>query len=290
MQISTIANNNDNLMMSSREIASLTGKQLNNVHRDIRSMLIELYGAEHVEKIVPEQYRNRHSEFIRENAENILNSIVGHDSNRNHQDNRGFSWERDSRGYIKEFNLNKDLTLTLIAGYNVKLRLAIIKRWQELEEKERFQNKLDTTAEQDIRILSAVSDMLRLSESGRIGMVRKYIENETPKLKHYLPAYAVDAPAGTVTGSSSEVTKSATDLLVQFGAGTNARKFNELLSAKGFLETKTRPSTSGTKVFKSITEKGLKYGKNLTSDKNQKETQPHWYESKFKQLLEELGL
>ena len=189
-----------------------------------------------------------------------------------------------------EYLLNKRDSLILVAQNCPQFTARIVDRWQELEEKERFQNKLDTTAEQDIRILSAVSDMLRLSESGRIGMVRKYIENETPKLKHYLPAYAVDAPAGTVTGSSSEVTKSATDLLVQFGAGTNARKFNELLSAKGFLETKTRPSTSGTKVFKSITEKGLKYGKNLTSDKNQKETQPHWYESKFKQLLEELGL
>ena len=250
MQLSTIVNSNA-VTMSSREIAELTSKELSHVHRDIRAMI----------------------ESLKDDP--VLDDVKE---------------EKDARGYTVAFHLNKDLTLTLVAGYNVKLRLAIIKRWQELEEKERFQNKLDTTAEQDIRILSAVSDMLRLSESGRIGMVRKYIENETPKLKHYLPAYAVDAPAGTVTGSSSEVTKSATDLLVQFGAGTNARKFNELLSAKGFLETKTRPSTSGTKVFKSITEKGLKYGKNLTSDKNQKETQPHWYESKFKQLLEELGL
>ena len=250
MQLSTIANNNT-LTVSSREIAELTSKEHFHVKRDILSMLKDL-------GIDPSSF------------------VCTYLDSQNRQQT--------------EFKLNKELTLTLVAGYNVKLRLAIIKRWQELEEKERFQNKLDTTAEQDIRILSAVSDMLRLPESGRISMVRKYIENETPKLKHYLPAYAVDAPAGTVTGSSSEVTKSATELLVQFGAGTNARKFNELLSAKGFLETKTRPSTSGTKVFKSITEKGLKYGKNLTSDKNQKGTQPHWYESKFKQLLEELGL
>lgn len=292
MQLSTIVNNSTALTMSSREIASLTGKQLNNVHRDIRSMLIELYGAEHVEKIVPEQYRNRHSEFIRENAENILNSIVGHDSNRNHQDNRGFSWERDTRGYIKEFNLNKDLTLTLVAGYNVKLRLAIIKRWQELEEKEKLMSKLDTTAEQDIRILSAVSDMLRLSDSGRIGMVRKYIENETPKLKAYLPAYAIDAPTdSTVVGNSSQVTKCATDLLMLHNAKVTTRKLNEMLVEKGFLETQMRPSANKVmKPFKCITEKGLKYGKNLTSDKNQKETQHHWYVNKFTELLNELGL
>ena len=251
MQLSTIVNNSTTLTMSSREIAGLVDKEHKNVIRDIRAMINEFED----------------------------DSLLSH-----------VKEEKDARGYTSAFHLNKDLTLTLVAGYNVKLRLAIIKRWQELEQKEQFQSKLDTTAEQDIRILSAVSDMLRLSDSGRIGMVRKYIENETPKLKHYLPAYAIDAPVGTTTGSSSEVTKSATELLSQFSAGVNARKFNELLSAKGFLETKTRQSTSGTKAFKCITEKGLKYGKNLTSDKNQKETQPHWYVNKFTELLNELGL
>lgn len=250
MQLANVVNSSV-VTMSSREIAELTGKEHKNVLADIRKMLQDL-------------------ELTLADFSANLPDVYGRQQ--------------------QVFNLNKELTITLVAGYNVKLRLAIVKRWQELEQKEQFQSKLDTTAEQDIRILSAVSDMLRLSESGRIGMVRKYIENETPKLKHYLPAYAIDAPVGTTTGSSSEVTKSATELLSQFNAGVNARKFNELLSAKGFLETKTRQSTSGTKAFKSITEKGMKYGKNLTSDKNQKETQPHWYESKFKQLLNELGL
>ena len=250
MQLTNFVDNTT-VKMTTREIAELTGKQHKDVLYDTRKMLEELgLTLADFSANLPDAYGRMQPAFALPKRECIL----------------------------------------LVSGYNLLMRAKIIDRWQELEQKEQFQSKLDTTAEQDIRILSAVSDMLRLSESGRIGMVRKYIENETPKLKHYLPAYAIDAPVGTTTGSSSEVTKSATDLLVQFGAGTNARKFNELLSAKGFLETKTRPSTSGTKVFKSITENGLKYGKNLTSDKNQKETQPHWYESKFKQLLEELGL
>ncbi|MGX5880102.1 Rha family transcriptional regulator, partial [Burkholderia gladioli] len=40
---------------------------------------------------------------------------------------------KDARGYTSKFDLPKDLTLTLVAGYNVKLRKRIIDRWLELE-------------------------------------------------------------------------------------------------------------------------------------------------------------
>lgn len=63
--------------MSSHEIAELCEKDHKVVIRDIRSMLISLYGDEHVERIIPEHYRNRHSEFIRENAGQLLNAIAG---------------------------------------------------------------------------------------------------------------------------------------------------------------------------------------------------------------------
>ena len=42
----------------------------------------------------------------------------------------------DSRGYVDMYNLPKDLTITLVSGYNVKMRHAITKRWIELEEKQ----------------------------------------------------------------------------------------------------------------------------------------------------------
>lgn len=253
MQLSTIVNSSTTLTMSSREIASLVDKRHPDVKRDILNMF----------------------EQLKEDVSSFAHTYT--DSQNRQQ---------------TEYKLSKDLTITLVAGYNAALRLAIIKRWQELEEKEKLMSKLDTTAEQDIRILSAVSDMLRLSDSGRIGMVRKYIENETPKLKAYLPAYAIDAPIdSTVVGNSSQVTKCATDLLMIHNAKVTTRKFNEMLVEKGFLETQMRPSSNKVmKPFKCITEKGLKYGKNLTSDKNQKETQPHWYVNKFPELLNELGL
>lgn len=119
--------------MSSREIAELTVKEHKTVLRDIRSMLITLYGQDHLDRVIPEQYRNRHSEYIREHSAEILNALFNDGTNRFHQEKQGFSWERDTRGYISIFQLDKSHTLTLVSGYDVALRKRIIDRWQELE-------------------------------------------------------------------------------------------------------------------------------------------------------------
>ncbi|MDE1714947.1 phage regulatory protein/antirepressor Ant (plasmid) [Chromobacterium amazonense] len=84
--------------MSSREIAELCEKRHDHVMRDVRLMLIELYGEEGVPKF-GDTYRN----------------------------------EQNGQEYPC-FRLPKDLTLTLVAGYNVRLRKRIIDRWLELEQ------------------------------------------------------------------------------------------------------------------------------------------------------------
>lgn len=98
-----------------------------------------------------------------------------------------------------------------------------------------------------------------------------------------LPAYAVDAPE-SATGGSSEATKAVGDLLEDHGIAMSTIAFNRLLVQHGFLEERERPSSKGgTKRFKVVTD--LEYGKNLTSPNNPRETQPHWYVSKFADLL-----
>jgi phage regulator Rha-like protein len=143
----------DTLTMSSREIAERTGKEHSNVLRDIRQMLIGLYGDDHLERIVPEQYRNRHSEYVRENASAILDAIFP--SNEGHSNwndpGRGFKWERDKRGYVIAFHLDKEHTVTLVAGYDVKLRKRIIDRWIELEESVRTQVPMHYVISEQVR-------------------------------------------------------------------------------------------------------------------------------------------
>ena len=80
--------------MTSREIAELTDKDISHVNRDIREMLAQLTDDPELD-------------HVRE--------------------------DKDLRGYTSCFHLTKNLTMTIVAGYSVKLRKKIIDRWQELE-------------------------------------------------------------------------------------------------------------------------------------------------------------
>lgn len=95
-QLLPITNENaSTLTMSSREIAELCEKEHRHVARDIEVMFEQL-------EINPEGYVQ--------------------------------IWTHPQNGQsYREFMLPKDLTLTLVAGYSVKLRKRIIDRWLELE-------------------------------------------------------------------------------------------------------------------------------------------------------------
>ena len=82
------------LKMTSREIAEVTGKKLYHVNRDILTMLDEL-----------------------DLDKSKFGSIYFDNKNRQQT----------------EYVLNEELTLTLVTGYSIKLRNAVIKRWKQLE-------------------------------------------------------------------------------------------------------------------------------------------------------------
>lgn len=130
-------------------------------------------------------------------------------------------------------------------------------------------------------ITGAAKD-LKLAQSSVLGMYQKL--GEKAGLGDLLPAYTVDVPTSSGTGSG-EPTLPLGAMLERFGVGMSAIAFNRLLMQAGFLEEIERPSSKGgTKKYKSITD--LEYGKNLNSAENPRETQPHWYISKFPELLE----
>lgn len=240
------------LTMSSREIAELTGKQHKHVLDDIRSMLYDLG-----------------------------------------QTSAEFSADLpDAYGRMQPaYALPKRETLILVSGYSVELRARIIDRWQELEAKQLAPQAL-TPIEQDLRIVGILADMLNVAPSGKITMARVVLSQSAPHLLPVLPGYAVDAPAGAAAAGSSSATFSATELLKRHQVKLSTAVFNEKLADAGMLEKKWRPSksTGANRAFWSVTADGLKYGKNITSAQNVRETQPHWYESTFVDLLALIGV
>ena len=104
------------LTMSSREISTLTGKKHYNVMRDIELLAAQL-----------------------EVDVSKFGGIYTDSQNRQQT----------------EYLLDKDTCLRLVAGYNAKLRMTIIKRWQELEQ-------ADTpTAPQPVQPIGETEDKLR---------------------------------------------------------------------------------------------------------------------------------
>lgn len=110
--------------MSSREIAELTEKRHSDVCRDIRVMLKQIHGEQD-------------------------------DADLRHQEIQGVTEEKDERGYVSLYRLDRNHTLTLIAGYRADLRFKIIQRWQELEAQPSASFDLATMTGQALRELAA---------------------------------------------------------------------------------------------------------------------------------------
>ena len=145
----------------------------------------------------------------------------------------------------------------------------------------------DSTMERDLRALHIISTSLRVSESSKVGMFAKYCESHAPQLVPALPVYAIDAPiiSGGESAASSEPTTTITNIVRPIGM--SAAQANVHLEAMGLLEKLERKDSKGLpKYYWSVTEKGLAYGKNITSPNNPRETQPHWYVSKSSEIAE----
>ena len=126
--------------------------------------------------------------------------------------------------------------------------------------------------------LKYVTEIMEMASVSRLGLIHKaYDKHEVDK--SLLPMYV----------EKKRLTFSASKLLADLGKPLSAVAFNKLMISEGYLEEKSRPSVSkGVKIFKVLTTKGLAFGENLVSPKNDRETQPHYYEDTFSQLVNNL--
>lgn len=176
------------------------------------------------------------------------------------------------------YEFGKDGAMQLALKYDAGTRYKVIKRIEELETSPQPTTDGIESFEKNLIGAKYSIDILRVDETSKIKMLES-VHKSHGVPTDYLPSYV-----------DEEVTKSLTALLNENDYETKAQKANNKLMASGFLELKQRPSKKGTKEFKSLTESGLKYGKNLINPRNQRETQPHYYESTFNELMKLAGV
>lgn len=140
------------------------------------------------------------------------------------------------------------------------------------------QYKIQSNRKEDfeMQLLGAEYSMklLRVDETSKIKMLEEVHRYHGVATNH-LPKYV-----------DEEITKALTTLMKENKVQISTAKANTKLIELGILEIKERVGSNGeVKEFKSLTDKGLKYGKNLINPKVPKETQPHYYQSTFKELV-----
>ncbi len=193
-----------------------------------------------------------------------------------------------SQAYIFEGEKGKRDSIVVVAQLSPVFTARLVDRWNELESKEagrQSASQLASPIETDLRAIAIIGQSMRMSDSGVLMMYHSYCKANAPKVAAVLPSYAVDAP----TGKESEGSKPTAPISVICDGIMSAKDANKALIKAGLLEELERPSTrieGGVKRYKSITFAGLKYGKNITSPSNARETQPHWYLETADELIE----
>lgn len=194
-------------------------------------------------------------------------------------------------GQVEFYTLNELLSKMFVASKNKSYLRKITQYW--IDKKVPTPKQIEVQPENMFMALDLMTKALNLPESGKLQAYAIGMQ-DYPRFVQALPSYAVDKPiidhyVEVNTSGSSGVTHALSYHLKNLNVGKSAVSINKLLRERGFLERRERVSSKGTiKYFNAITDEGLRYGKNITNPKSQRETQPHYYDSMIKGLLLEL--
>lgn len=136
----------------------------------------------------------------------------------------------------RKYNLTKDLTLTLISWYSIKLRKTIIDRWQELE----AQSRKPQTYEEIMQHALLLADQ-------RVKQLEAKIEEDKPKVEF------ADAVGSTEDGI---LLRDYCKILCDKGIDIGQNRLFKWLKNKGYLMADNRPYQAFTKFF-SVKEKKI---------------------------------
>lgn len=125
---------------------------------------------------------------------------------------------------------------------------------------------------------------LNLNEASKICWAKKIAE------KFDIPTDAL--PSGVNAGTEAPTLHAAKDLLKENGIPFTPVAFNKILMAKGVIHEATRPSRDKNKPWKwKVLNKGFEcFGQNIQDPNFQSQTQIKWYDNRFRDLLEFVGI
>ncbi len=244
----------------------------------IENEIVSVYETDKGEKVVYGTELHQVLEVKSKFADWIKNRLNDCEAIEN-EDFQAFSKNLENGGRSKEYLIKidtaKEMAMLERNEIGKQVRRYFIQVEKKYKEKKSFAKEIPL--KEQLEAAAFVAENLHIPQSNKIMMFRKVCENNNIN-SNFLPDYSEN---------EDREAKPATELLEKFQCGISARKFNELLLKAGYLEERERKSGSsktGMKKFKTLTEKGLRYGKNLVCEKNVKETQPYYYVDTFLEL------
>ena len=182
------------------------------------------------------------------------------------------------------FYMNRDGFVLLAMGFTgdraIDFKVEYIEAFNKMEET--IKNGLIENARKDQsdfddkkRFIEWSASFLGVNDAGKLMMARKLAADYG--MDKYLPEYV----------ESKGQLHSATYLLKKYGCNFSATTFNTCAHTTGLIKKMERKGKGGiTRTWWALDEPGKEFGEDLVSDKCPSQTQIHWYDDKFTQVLD----
>lgn len=190
--------------------------------------------------------------------------------------------------YVFQGEQGKRDSIVVVARLSPEFTARLVDRWMELE---RATQTLHTVSahQKQLDVVRVAIEVLELCPAAKLLALQTVCKNNDIPL-NILPSYAIVTTPGADV-QSSKPAHALTHHLKAHNIPITPIAVNKLLEAAGYLETKTREGKSGQeKRYKSVTQKGLYYGYNMTSPQDQRQTQPYWFDDTFTELMADVGV
>ena len=177
------------------------------------------------------------------------------------------------------YEMTKDGFTFLVMGYTgqkaAEFKEAYINAFNKMEAELKSQKPALPDLDLKVRFIEWSASFLGVNDAGKLMMARKLAAEYG--MDKYLPDYV----------ESKGQLHSATYLLKKYGCNFSATTFNTCAHTTGLIKKMERKGKGGiTRTWWALDEPGKEFGEDLVSDKCPSQTQIHWYDDKFTQVLD----